>query len=252
MVKIPENCYNCRYFLASEVAEFYMWRFLESELEGMAQLKYGKIHAEYLANAMFDYLAIASLGEARHSHVACYNAYVNLPKGVHRVEVYKEAHLFEPMQFLPVLSELFNRRKWREQFGGKSWGKGVDMALSYLKGELSPVLFVDSAVWLHHNTGVIFNKPLIFIDGGRLVFRKVLDAKRHARTPLEFVKGFYMSKRMQLFLKEVFGIECRPNYRSMLDKGYRKVSWRGEKELVLYERKKDSSQKEEEKVKVRA
>lgn len=237
------QCYRCNYLLASEAAEFYMWRFLEAELKDISELPLGKKHAEYLADAMFDYLCIASLGEARHAYNHCLDAYVNLPVGVTRHAVYQEAHLYKPKQFLPVLSKLFNECRWEGAFGGKAWGKGVDMALKYLRGELNPVLFVDSAIWLHHNTGVIFNKPLIFKDGGRWVFRRVLDAKRHCKTPLEFVSKFYMSRSMQLFLQEFFGISCRRNYLSMLDRGYRKIEFKGEKELILYERKEEKEEK---------
>ena len=236
------ECFRCWYFLASEVAEFYTWRWLETH--NIEQKELGRVHAKYLADAIFDYLAVASLGEARHSYYHCYDAKVNLPHDVSRETIYKTAFLYDPKQFLPVLSKLFNNYDWASAYGGKAWGKAVDIALKYLKGELTPVLFVDSAIWLHHNTGVIFNKPLIFKDGGKNVFKSILDAKRKSKTPLQFIKWYYVSRPLQQILQTKYNISCQQNYLSMLDKGYRKFKFKGEKELKLYEKGEKGEKKE--------
>lgn len=220
------------YFLASEAAEFHVWHWVGRELGSMPPL--GKRHAENLAQSIFDYICVTSLGEARHARNKCADLTTNLPPAASRHDIYKRAHLYEPKQFLPKLSVLFNEGEWDSAFGGKAWGKAVDYALQWMSGEITTAMFIDHCVWLQHNTGVIFNKSVIYYDGSKDVFRELLDALRHSKTPAEFIGRFYVSRKLAVVLRELLGISPKINRRSMLDKGYRKIRWKGTENIEVY------------------
>jgi len=48
--------------------------------------------------------------------------------------------------------------RWNSNFGGSSWANATSVLLGYYTGEYSPVFFVDTALGLHHNSNIIYDK----------------------------------------------------------------------------------------------
>jgi len=75
-------------------------------------------------------------------------------------------------QTLLFLVLIFEKGKWAGgAFGGKKWAVCAKTALAYRRGQLSAVLFVDTAFGLTHNGNIVYDK-LWSVSG----LKKVLDA----------------------------------------------------------------------------
>jgi phosphohistidine swiveling domain-containing protein len=68
--------------------------------------------------------------------------------------------LKEAIKVMEATKQSFDGLTWCGSYGGNAWGKITEVLLSYLKGEVSDVLFVDQAFNLKHNSGVAFGKFL--------------------------------------------------------------------------------------------
>ena len=72
-------------------------------------------------------------------------------------------------------AQVFNAGHWSASFGGKNWGNVAVTLHRRLKGEITPLVFVDTTLGLQHNTGCVFNKKVGWSYTG---LQKVLDAGR--------------------------------------------------------------------------
>lgn len=72
-------------------------------------------------------------------------------------------------------AQVFNAGHWPPSFGGKNWGNVAVTLHRRLKGEITPLVFVDTTLGLQHNTGCVFNKKVGWSYTG---LQKVLDAGR--------------------------------------------------------------------------
>jgi len=117
---------------------------------------YSQRYASKFARALFDYLALACFGEARHCWDKASLAIEGLPEGKSRRGAYEDARAYNPWLFLPKLEILFQRAEWEAYYGGPSWARIAQAAQLY--GKLPDTVFIDHCVDLSHNGGLCFDK----------------------------------------------------------------------------------------------
>lgn len=154
----------------SFIATFYSLIELETRGYNTFQFKaYTKNFEKAFAKMLFDYTVFTCMGEARHArnHTRGRRAFPELEMNgsaggeTHRNLVYANASEYDPMDTLEKMYDTFNSVKWYDSsYGGKKWGKLAEIGRTY--GTVSNRVFIDSIVHLQHNSGSIFNKPLIF------------------------------------------------------------------------------------------
>jgi len=131
-----------------------------------------KTYQTRLARNLFDYLAIAGMGEARH-----WKGNNTIPTNRHEAWCYSLK--YDPRSFLPVLSKLFHDGVWGHgSFGGSKWGLIADGAAFYFKYLDKPLLFSDHVVDLSHNGGPAFNKGIILTSQSWASYIAMLNRKR--------------------------------------------------------------------------
>jgi hypothetical protein len=169
----------------------------------IADLSYKeKLHSfcSEIAPSFLAYSFISAGGELRHFNSRQYHDWTEkmeeetnplIKEALHNVRVKGDSRinfwvewisLLEKIPMLDMLKTttfLFNHGDWREGFGGKSWGKIAQNALSFLSKEINEITFIDNCWGLQHNGGCFFNKiysvatPLLLIlDSG---FNERLD-----------------------------------------------------------------------------
>lgn len=136
-------------------------------------------YTEKLSRMLYDYIVLASYGEARHAYGRCATTIDGVPCGGSRTGSYSKVRAYDPRIVLERTSELFNAYHWSGSFGGKSWGKIANAGLLY--GSMPTTAWVDHCVDLCHNTGVAFNKSESGIFGlltmGNDAYKTFLDSK---------------------------------------------------------------------------
>ena len=172
-----------------ETVTFYTLQSLDSRLRGPQFFSRGMLketvtelaeyHTPLLARAIYDYLALAATGEARHGSVGGekgifidgeFVGHSNL-----REDVFPMAMRANPVQFLPVLHEYFSKYDFPSGYGGAAWANVVSLTMEY--GQITDIEFIDRAVDLSHNNGTVFDKGVIFKLGPW--YRDFLNEKRN-------------------------------------------------------------------------
>lgn len=77
---------------------------------------------------------------------------------------------------------VFNQGKFSASFGGPKWGKVAETLASFVSGQTSAEMMVDTAFTLAHNNGPIFNKGMLFKMYGSSLIR-ILDVQRSGQMP---------------------------------------------------------------------
>jgi hypothetical protein len=143
--------------------------------------RYAEHYANTLARNFFDYLTIASFGEARYGQGNKYTfGGVNMAAG--RSHCYQIALKYDPRDLLPKLVHTFNEYNWGGAYGGKKWGKIAETAsLFFAPGFRDcPIAFIDHCVDLAHNGGLAFNKGyLIANPDSESAYMAMLTEKRN-------------------------------------------------------------------------
>ena len=167
-------------------------------------------YADRLAGAFFDYIALASFGEARHAPV---QAKLYIPQifykwnrgsnqeTIHvRNQAYRHALKFDPYWFLPTLATLFYDGVWRDQFGGERWGNIAEAGTMYKT--VSSTVFIDHAVDLSHNGGSMFSKNVLFqpYDASNYLYMLSIKSK-FSILEGEFLKNLWVAQNAKPFLK---------------------------------------------------
>lgn len=195
------------------------------------------------ARSIFDYLCITCLGEARHSLHQAESLKISFGKGMplsklHRNETYRAATQFDPKQFLPQLVRLFNEGGWNGSFGGESWGKAAKYCLKWINGDMSDLLFIDFALNLHHNTGCIFNKGVIFHNSGGLQYnldRRANGDFSNGFACEDYTDGFLtLAEEIETIVKMLPAYVKRPAIKpkGSITLKYRPIEW-GDKQVKL-------------------
>lgn len=140
------------------VARVSLMRLLEQIESNLA------VTEESLAWLIFDYLCLACMGEARHSHSAS-NGYLtsfDWTRNSSRESVAAGVvGNYDPYEFLPKLIDLFDIPKWESSYGGRKWGELARTALRFLDKQWSAAVLIDHCVDLVHNGGLCFNKGFL-------------------------------------------------------------------------------------------
>jgi len=188
--------------------------------------EFQSIHQKYadrLAGAFFDYIALASFGEARHapSQAKRYIPQIcykwnrnNEQQSIHvRDQSYKHALKFDPYRFLPTLATLFYDGVWRDAYGGDQWGNIAEAGTMYKK--VTSTVFIDHAVDLSHNGGSMFSKSVLFLPYHSGHYRHMLGMKT-AFSILDdndgntFLKKFWVAQNAKPFLKLAAKLDLIP------------------------------------------
>ena len=169
-------------------------------------------YADRLAGAFFDYIALASFGEARHAPVQAklyipqifykWNRGSNQETIKVRNQTYRHALKFDPYRFLPTLATLFYDGQWRDAYGGKRWGNIADAGMMYKK--VSSTVFIDHAVDLSHNGGSMFSKNVLFQPYDASNYLYMLSMKRKfsiLEDDCEFLENLWVAQNAKPFLK---------------------------------------------------
>lgn len=139
-----------------------------------------------LPGMMFDYLALACLGEARHAY-SCSNGIISeydysTDNSRHDV-VCRLVGKVAPSDFLPKLITLFNEADWNSSFGGTKWGAIAQVALEFYNKQRNAITLLDNCVDLVHNGGLCFNKGFLLCCSDKYLLQRLLDDKA-SRKPL--------------------------------------------------------------------
>lgn len=95
---------------------------------------------------------------------------------------------------LEEAEEAFRYGNWSGCIGGNAWAEVAKVLLRFLKGEISPELFVDLTFALEHNGGCVFNKKY---DTPKAI-RAVLDANLEGNLPM--VASYLKPEEQQEFM----------------------------------------------------
>ena len=134
---------------------------------------------ENLAPALYDYLYMACMGEARHAYNKTALYIPNIARGTSRYDAYKKATEFDRAKTFPKLRELFAQTWNGGGFGGGSWAIICEGAMEY--GVLPDKAFIDHVIDLEHNGGHCFDKTtvgkVINLDIKSMYMKRFLDWK---------------------------------------------------------------------------
>ena len=137
-------------------------------------------HTHGFAAALFDYLALACAGEARHASRLALKMIIPGVGGTYnagRESVMAGSIEYSPTDFLPKLVQVFGSRWRKSAYGGEKWKLIADLASHY--GEWPGETFIDTVINLAHNGGPCFNKCVIWRWNDRAIydFKHFLDQK---------------------------------------------------------------------------
>lgn len=148
------------------------------------------------ARSIRDYLAMASIGEAR------YSGNVTLVKGrksrtIDRETIYAESIQYDPTDILTYCEFVFSHWNGMSEYikpnvisknsmGGPKWGLIAKRGAYY--GRISNTMYIDHILDLSHNRALVWNKPVIFPDTNSDGLREFLDnrAKVGREVPIEY------------------------------------------------------------------
>ena len=190
--------------LRHRAAEFYLM--MDLELDGLDGGKFQKL-MDYLLPQFVAYTDMAVGGELRHSRlkVSPHQIPVPLWKALstsalpsNRKEAWRGWYRFRrhygtlALEWARDTFPLFSGGG----FGGPKWGNIANILYQYERGELTPLMFVDTCWGLQHNGGAYFDKQ--WSTNG---LKSVLDANLAENIPLLLthatvpVRNFYNKKR---------------------------------------------------------
>lgn len=164
-----------------------------------------------LAGALFDYISIASFGEARHAsneatyyihHISYkYDSNDSVQCINTRNQAYHYALKFNPHIFLPVLSALFEDYKWSDNYGGNKWENICKAGIMY--NDMPDKVFIDHTVDLSHNGGSMFNKDVLFFKYSPETYTNMLNAKKDWPSILvdKFLNNYPIALSVKPFLR---------------------------------------------------
>ncbi len=138
-------------------------------------------YSEVVSSQLAIYLDAACGGEARHKSGGFYSMNTLMARGLARQD-WRALRIEHGVNILQELTSAFNDGYWKSQFGGTAWAKASELLTRFLTGEITPIIFVDLAFDLEHNSGTIFNK--IAGEGHRdgwqmMRLKSILDQKFH-------------------------------------------------------------------------
>jgi hypothetical protein len=143
------------------------------------------VFSSKFARALFDYMAMACIGEARHAQripaelmIAGFFPDSGTPT---RDEVYcSMASRIDPIASAPALSAVFGSH-WATEgqgYGGPKWKSIADAYATY-PDRISDISFIDMVINKRHNGSLAFDKGVVFkMPGGQSSILPFLDYRR--------------------------------------------------------------------------
>ncbi len=151
-----------------------------------------------MAFRMFAYLLLICTREARHVHktadfsttlqqefgpaVASYVVSIDDSAQAAQKMMVEQAPDYTLGEHCRALQFVFYKGGFAGGYGGKKWGQIADCLSSFVHGETSAEIMLDTAYTLSHNNGPIFNKGMLFSSySGNLI--RILDVQRSGQIP---------------------------------------------------------------------
>lgn len=186
------------------------------------------ILSRLLAESMYQYLTLASIGESRHaSQQLARSYYVPELMGGEREESYKEAKGYNQVQSLTLLKEVIFFQDWDDGYGGPKWREIVEGALMY--GKVPDAVFIDHCVDLQHNGGTAFSKPTYGFLHFSLDFTDL-------HSYLELKSNYDVLKLYKYGDEDCFDIELQPSTITLLHRaGYKADLFKDSKDHPYWE-----------------
>lgn len=88
-------------------------------------------------------------------------------------------------EYCAAMVDIFCQGSFYDKYGGPAWGKVASALYSFVRGEFSPELLLDTSFTLAHNTAPIFNKDMLYeqqSSGGSALIT-ILDVQRSGQIP---------------------------------------------------------------------
>lgn len=219
-----------------------LWFYLRNHATAVLQRQYDPaepIHpthlpfvAEYydIASAqamrMFYYLIQICARESRHAGSCSSKLYPKWPKLVDFHQSYKgtnQAQVLKSLEHnLPhgttmgelsqFLVDSFYMCSYSGGYGGKKWGAIADTLNSFVKGETTAEMMLDTAWTLSHNNGPIFNKGMWYEMYNGNAIAEILDVQRAGMIPqyvndvtggAKYTAGSFVTKEMREYVKRM-------------------------------------------------
>jgi hypothetical protein len=146
--------------------------------------RFAEHYTNTLARNLFDFLVVASFGEARYAQGTKYT--FNCPqliKSGARLDAYQGALMYDPRDLIPKLIHAFTAYSWGGSTGGERWANIARTAGLFFdpKFRNTPIAWIDHVVDIVHNGGLAFNKGYIICNPlDKSAYMKMLDQKRNA------------------------------------------------------------------------
>lgn len=86
-------------------------------------------------------------------------------------------------EYANFLVSAFSKGKWSGGYGGKAWAEVAKALCSFVTGEHSAEMMVDTAFTLSHNNGPIFNKGIFYAGYDLYDIMTILDVQRSGQIP---------------------------------------------------------------------
>ncbi len=120
--------------------------------------------------------------------------------------------------YVKSLQYLFYHGQFSGGYGGPNWGAVSDALVSYVTGDYSPEMMLDTGWTLCHNNGPIFNKGMYYDSYNLQSIRRILDVQRAGQIPQMIgssaIAGQYISAGLQTDYFKIAKIlgECFEGY----------------------------------------
>jgi len=211
--------------IIKKIATFYILDALSSVPLQSEEVKLAHQHlSKTLADEILNYTIMACLGEARHAYdhseglseiseesyrlVLLLLDFANARSELYRKH-YRIVETLGKEKTLELCREIFWTLDWHECYGGDPWGEIADAALLYLRGKITPPVYVDTAVNLHHHNACYLDKYYNLVEE---------CCELHG---MYFVR-FLVAKNDPDFLDEALNHVCvLPEYREHVMEGYK-------------------------------
>ncbi len=137
---------------------------------------------------IFDYIVLASAGEARNARDTASRYLTHLQVGGYRSSIYENVYKYSPKSIAIACNELYSEETlWKEGYGGSKWG-GISNAI-LLHEKLPVTAWIDHCIDLSHNANSCFTKLDYNIFATTSWYRPFLTMKTEAKTPEKLFKA---------------------------------------------------------------
>ena len=188
------------------------------------------------------YLAFISVRESRHLknksvflssyfsylkseefHSALKKWFGTVPDGASdAVSKFKNSPPDAPLgEVLLLLEDAFNKGSWSSGYGGPPWGNIVRCIRSFISGETTPEVMIDTSYTLAHNGGPMYNKGMLYSLHTNYLL-PILDVQRGGMMCEALLEGSEIVKKLNCSKILDFCTKMKDKYPNKIED---KVDW---------------------------